>query len=135
MGAKKAAPKKEVIVIVGDGSIQMNIQELGTIMQEKLAVKIIIFNNNFLGLVRQWQEMFFEKRYSFVNLVNPDFVQIAKGYNIASKAVTKRESLEKDIETLLNTKGSYLLDIHVAKEEKVFPMVPNGASVDQVLLQ
>lgn len=135
IGAKKASPEKEVIVVVGDGGLQMNIQELCTIMQEKLAIKILVLNNNYLGLVRQWQEMFFDKRYSYVNLINPNFGQIAQGYNIDHAETHNRKMLEKDLDKCLRKKEAFLLDIHVAQEEKVFPMVPNGASVDQVLLQ
>lgn len=135
VGAKRAQPNREVIAIMGDGGAQMNIQELGTLMQEGLAVKIIILNNNHLGLVRQWQEMFFEKRYSFVDLQNPDFVKIANGYNIPAHKVDDRETLNDALDTLLNVDKPYMLEICVAKEEKVFPMVPNGSSVSDVRLQ
>lgn len=135
IGAKKAQPSRDVIAIIGDGGAQMNIQELGTIMQEKLPIKIIILNNSYLGLVRQWQEMFFEKRYSFVDLVNPDFTQVAKGYMIQGEKVTERKHLHTALDTLIHTKSSYLLDISVKQEEKVFPMIPGGASIDDIRLK
>ena len=135
IGAKTAAPKRQVIAVIGDGSFQMNIQELATIAQEQLPVKIIILNNNFLGMVRQWQQMFFEKRYSFVNIKNPDFVGVAKGFFIAGEKVDKREALAKAIDTLLATDKPYLLDIHVKQEHNVFPMVPTGAAVDEIRLE
>ena len=135
IGVKKAKPDREVVAIMGDGGSQMNIQELGTIMQEKLPVKIIILNNNHLGLVRQWQEMFFEKRYSFVTLENPDFIQIAKGYNITGEKVETREHLAKALDTLLRSDKPYILDIRVAQEENVFPMMPTGAGVGEMRLK
>lgn len=134
IGVKKANPQAEVIAIMGDGGAQMNIQELGTIMQEKLPVKIIILNNNHLGLVRQWQEMFFDKRYSFVDLKNPDFVQIANGYGITGTTVDTRENIDQAFQQLLQADKPYLLDIRVAKEENVFPMVPSNAGVGEVRL-
>ncbi len=135
MGAKLAKADKEVIAIIGDGGFQMTIQELGTISQYGIAVKIIILNNSFLGMVRQWQQMFFEKRYSFTELTNPDFQLIAQGYGIENQKVEKREDLEKSIKHLLNNKGPYLLEIVVDKEENVFPMVPSGASVADIRLE
>lgn len=134
IGVKKANPQAEVIAIMGDGGAQMNIQELGTIMQEKLPVKIIILNNNHLGLVRQWQEMFFDKRYSFVDLKNPDFVQIANGYGITGTTVETRDNIDQALQQLLQADKPYLLDIRVAKEENVFPMVPSNAGVGEVRL-
>ena len=135
MGAKLAKADKEVIAIIGDGGFQMTIQELGTISQYGIAVKIIILNNSFLGMVRQWQQMFFEKRYSFTELTNPDFQLIAQGYGIENQKVVKRDDLEKSIEDLLNNKGPYLLEIVVDKEENVFPMIPSGASVADIRLE
>lgn len=135
MGAKLGTPKRQVVAIVGDGSFQMTIQELATIAQEKLPVKIVILNNNFLGMVRQWQELFFDKRYSFVDLKNPDFVALAKGFYIDAHRVTKRKDLAKSIDVLLKKTGPYVLEVEVEKEEKVFPMVPSGAGVDEVRLQ
>lgn len=134
IGAKKAQPQRDVIAIMGDGSAQMNIQELGTIMQEKLPIKIIILNNSFLGLVRQWQEMFFEKRYSCVDLINPDFTQIAKAYMIQGEKVTQRKDLGTALDTFINAQSSYLLEIKVKQQEKVFPMIPGGASIDEIRL-
>ena len=134
MGAAIARPEKQVICFVGDGGLQMTIQELGTLMQDKVAVKIVVLNNKFLGMVRQWQEMFFESRYAETNIESPDFVQIAKGYNINGQKVTKREDLSSAIDKMLLTKGSYLLEVAVEKETNVFPMIPPGASVDEIKL-
>lgn len=135
MGAKVAAPKRQVIAIVGDGSFQMTIQELGTIAQENLPVKIVILNNNYLGMVRQWQQMFFEKRYSFTYLKNPDFVAIAKGFGIKAEKVEKREQVSKALDRMLKSENPYLLDIRVETEHNVFPMVPTGASVTEIRLE
>lgn len=135
IGAKMANPENEVIAIIGDGSFQMTIQELATIAQEGIVIKIIILNNNFLGMVRQWQHLFFEKRYSFVDLKNPDFVTVAKGFHIDGEKVEKYSDLEKAIERLLKYKKSYLLEVVVEKETNVFPMVPAGASVEEVRLE
>lgn len=135
MGAKYATPKREVISISGDGGFQMNIQELATIAQEQLPVKIIILNNNFLGMVRQWQQLFFEKRYSMVNLKNPDFVKVAEGMHIPAEKIEDRKDLQKALKRLLDSKGPRLLEIVVEKEENVFPMIPTGASVDEIRLE
>lgn len=135
MGAKLGAMDKEVYAIMGDGGFQMTIQELGTIMQEKLPIKIIILNNNFLGMVRQWQQLFFEKRYSFTTLVNPNFLEIAKGYNIPGKKVTKREELDKEMKAMRAHKGPYVLEVDVEQEDNIFPMVASGASVEEVTLE
>jgi len=113
----------------------MNIQELGTIMQEKLPVKIIILNNHFLGMVRQWQALFFEERYSFVHMDNPDFNKIADGYGIPNELIKERKDLSKALDRMLKAKGPYLLDIYVKKEENVFPMVPSGATVDEIRIK
>lgn len=134
IGAKIAAPDRQVIAIVGDGGFQMNIQELATLAQENLPVKIIILNNNFLGMVRQWQELFFEKRYSFVNLKNPNFIDICKGFFIPAEKVEKPDLLPKAITKLLNSKTPQLLEIIVEKEGSVFPMIPTGAAVDEMRL-
>jgi len=133
-GAKMASPEREVIAVIGDGGFQMTIQELGTLFQTKTTIKILLLNNEFLGMVRQWQELFFDKRYSFTNMVNPDFQTIAKGYSIESEKVTERNQLTVAIDKFLNHKGSYLLEVKVKKEENVFPMVPTGASVSEVRL-
>ncbi|MHA8056241.1 biosynthetic-type acetolactate synthase large subunit [Aquirufa nivalisilvae] len=134
-GAKVAIPEREVIAVIGDGGFQMTLQELGTIAQSGLPVKIIILNNNFLGMVRQWQSMFFDNRYSFVELQNPDFITIARGFGIEGHTVSDRNNLGESLDTLLNSKKPYLLEIICEKEENVFPMVPAGACVTKVMLE
>lgn len=135
IGAKMANPGKQVIAIIGDGGFQMTLQELGTIMQNNIGVKIIILNNGYLGMVRQWQQMFFEKRYSFTNIQSPDFVALAASYNIKGLKVEKQEDLSHALDQLLNTENAFLLEVKVAKEDNVFPMVPTGASVAEIRLQ
>ena len=135
IGAKFGAPDRTVIAIIGDGGIQMTIQELGTIMQSGVNVKIIILNNRFLGMVRQWQQLFHDKRYSFVNITSPDFVMVAKGYGIQGELVSDRETLKQSLVNMLNHDGSYLLEIMVGKENNVFPMVPQGCSVSEIRLK
>jgi len=135
MGAQLAAPDRTVVTVVGDGGFQMTIQELGTIVQNKLPVKIVLLNNNFLGMVRQWQQLFFEKRYSFTELVNPDFLMIAKGFGMNGQKVSSRDNLGNAIQEMLDYKGPYLLEIVVEKEDNVFPMVPAGASVSHIILE
>ena len=135
IGAKMANPEKQVIAIIGDGGFQMTLQELGTIMQNNIGVKIIILNNGYLGMVRQWQQMFFEKRYSFTNIQSPDFVALAASYNIKGVKVEKQEDLSNALDQLLNTENAFLLEVKVAKEDNVFPMVPTGASVAEIRLQ
>ena len=135
LGAKIGNQKREVIAVIGDGGFQMTIQELGTIFQTKAAVKIIILNNNFLGMVRQWQQLFFEKRYASTEMINPDFVAIAKGYFIESSKVSIRENLDKEIIKMLNHDGPYLLEVIIEKEENVFPMIPTGSSVADIRLE
>lgn len=134
-GAKVAVPEREVVAVIGDGGFQMTLQELGTIAQSKLPVKIIILNNNFLGMVRQWQQLFFDNRYSFVELQNPDFITIAKGFGIKGHTVKDRADLSSSLNTLLDSNEPYLLEIICEKEENVFPMVPAGACVTKVRLQ
>ncbi len=134
IGAKMGAPEREVIAVIGDGGYQMTIQELGTIFQTKVPVKIVVLNNDFLGMVRQWQQLFFDKRYASTELVNPDFVAIAKGYHIDAKRVTKREDLEQAVEEMLASKEAYFLEVCVEKEDNVFPMIPSGASVSDCRL-
>ncbi|AZA54122.1 biosynthetic-type acetolactate synthase large subunit [Chryseobacterium sp. G0201] len=134
IGAAYGKPDRQIIAIMGDGGAQMNIQELGTIMQYKPDVKIIILNNSFLGMVRQWQELFHEERYSFVDIQSPDFVQVAKGYGINGKKVTERKDLKTSVEEMLAHKGAYLLEVMVDKKYNVFPMVPQGKSVSKVVL-
>lgn len=135
IGAKLANPEKQVIAIIGDGGFQMTLQELGTIMQNNIGVKIIILNNEYLGMVRQWQQMFFEKRYSFTNIQSPDFVALAASYSIKGVKVEKQEDLSHALDELLNTENAFLLEVKVAKEDNVFPMVPTGASVAEIRLQ
>ncbi len=135
IGVKVAKPEREVIVVVGDGSFQMNIQELATLAQEQIPVKIILLNNNFLGMVRQWQQLFFEKRYSFVDLKNPDFVAVSRGFFVDAEKVTERENLSHSLDVLLASKKPTLLEVVVKKEGNVFPMVPSGASVEEVRLE
>tara|TARA_Y100000768_G_scaffold382011_1_gene361619 strand:+ start:6446 stop:8146 length:1701 start_codon:yes stop_codon:yes gene_type:complete len=134
IGAKMGDPKREVIAVIGDGGYQMTIQELGTIFQNKVAVKIVVLNNDFLGMVRQWQQMFFEKRYASTEMVNPDFVAIAKGYYLKAERVTRREELDSAISRMLSNDDPYFLEICVEKEDNVFPMIPTGASVSDIRL-
>lgn len=133
-GAKMGAPNQEVILIVGDGGLQMTIQEFGTIMQTEAAVKIVLLNNKFLGMVRQWQELFFDKRYSETVMFNPDFIKVAEAYGIKGKKVLERPELEDSIKEMLAHNGAYLLEVSIEKEANVFPMVPTGASVSEVVL-
>ena len=133
-GAKMGAPDREVIAVVGDGGFQMTIQELGTLFQTQARVKILLLNNQFLGMVRQWQQLFFDKRYSQTEMVNPDFQTIAKGYHIETEKVSTPEALSDAVDHMLKHDGSYLLEVLVEKEDNVFPMVPTGASVSDVKL-
>ncbi len=135
IGAKVGKPDREVVLFVGDGGFQMTIQELGTIFQEGIGVKIVLLNNSFLGMVRQWQEMFFDRRYSFTELKNPDFQAIAGGYSIRSLKVSAREDLDGAIKEMSETPGPFLLEVVVEKEGNVFPMVPAGASVSDIRLE
>jgi acetolactate synthase-1/2/3 large subunit len=134
IGAKYGAPERTVIAVMGDGGAQMNIQELGTIMQFKPNVKILILNNSFLGMVRQWQELFHEKRYSFTDIQSPDFVQVAKGYGIKGNKVALREELKAALQEMLAHPESYLLEVAVRMEDNVFPMVPQGKGVSEIVL-
>ncbi|MCL6295516.1 biosynthetic-type acetolactate synthase large subunit [Jejuia spongiicola] len=134
IGAKMAAPDREVVAIIGDGGYQMNIQELGTIFQQKVPVKIVVLNNEFLGMVRQWQQLFFDKRYASTEMTNPNFVAIAEGYYIKAKKVVKREELADAVKEMIASKESYFLEVCVEKEDNVFPMIPSGASVSDVRL-
>ncbi|MBW8332626.1 MAG: biosynthetic-type acetolactate synthase large subunit [Prolixibacteraceae bacterium] len=135
MGAKIGQPDRVVFAVAGDGGFQMTIQELGTIAQYELDIKIIVLNNNFLGMVRQWQQLFFEKRYSFTEMKNPDFVGIAKAYGLASQKVTSRDQLEDAVQEMLDHKGPFVLEVVVEKEDNVFPMIPTGASISDILLE
>jgi acetolactate synthase-1/2/3 large subunit len=134
-GAKVGAPDRDVVAFIGDGCFQMTIQELGTIAQSGLPVKIIILNNNFLGMVRQWQQLFHQKRYSFVELQNPDFITIGKGFGIDGHTCSARENLSDSLDTMLASDKPYLLEVLVEKEENVFPMVPTGACVADIRLE
>lgn len=134
-GAKVGDPSREVVAIIGDGCFQMTLQELGTIAQSGLPVKAIILNNNYLGMVRQWQQLFFEKRYSFVELQNPDFITIAKGFGIAGHTCDQRENLSDSLDKMLQSDKPYLLEVIVEKEENVFPMVASGACVSEIRLK
>ena len=135
IGAKMGAPEREVVAIIGDGGYQMTIQELGTIFQTQVAVKIVVLNNDFLGMVRQWQELFFDKRYASTEMTNPDFVTIAKGYHIEAVRVTERNKLDSAVKEMMLSKKPFFLEICVEKEGKVFPMIPSGASVSDVRLE
>ena len=135
IGAKMAAPDREVVAIIGDGGYQMTIQELGTIFQNKVPVKIVVLNNEFLGMVRQWQQLFFDKRYASTEMVNPNFVAIAQGYYIEAQKVTKREDLASAVKDMIASDEPYFLEVCVEKENNVFPMVPSGASVSDIRLE
>ncbi|MEN8703753.1 MAG: biosynthetic-type acetolactate synthase large subunit [Polaribacter sp.] len=135
IGAKMAAPDREVVSISGDGGYQMTIQELGTIFQQKAAVKVVVLNNDFLGMVRQWQQLFFDKRYASTEMVNPNFVAIAEGYYIKARKVTKREDLAEAVAEMMQSKEAYFLEVCVEKEDNVFPMIPTGASVSDIRLE
>jgi acetolactate synthase I/II/III large subunit len=135
LGAKLAVPQKQVVAVIGDGGFQMTVQELGTIMQYKIPVKVIVLNNNFLGMVRQWQQLFHGKRYSFTEMVNPDFIKIAEAYNIPAKKVKSRDELLPALKEMLEATTPYFMEVVVEKEDNVFPMVPAGASVSEILLE
>lgn len=135
IGATFGRPDRTVCVFMGDGGLQMNLQELGTIMEQKAPVKIILLNNNYLGNVRQWQAMFFGRRYSFTPMLNPDYMKIAEAYEIPSRRVMKREELQDAIHEMLTTEGPFLLEACVIEEGNVLPMTPPGSSVNQMLLE
>jgi acetolactate synthase-1/2/3 large subunit len=135
LGAKLAKPQNQVVAVIGDGGYQMTVQELGTIMQYEIPVKIMVLNNSFLGMVRQWQQLFHGKRYSFTEMTNPDFVKLAGAYNIKARKVEARENLNEALQEMLDSKTSYFLEVVVGKEDNVFPMVPAGAGVSDVLLE
>ena len=135
IGAKMGMPNREVIAIIGDGGYQMTIQELGTILQTEAAVKIVVLNNSFLGMVRQWQELFFDKRYASTVMKNPDFVKIAEGYGIEANRVSKRENLSEAIKTMVQSKDAYFLEVVIEQEDNIFPMIATGASVSDVRLR
>ena len=135
IGAWYGAPERTVVAVIGDGGFQMTLQELGTIMQFGAKVKILILNNEFLGMVRQWQQLFNDRRYSFVDITSPDFVAVAKGYYIEGQRVSSRDHLNDALKTMLNHDGSYLLEVMVGKENNVFPMVAQGTSVSEIRLK
>jgi acetolactate synthase-1/2/3 large subunit len=135
IGAKMAMPEREVISISGDGGYQMTMQELGTIFQTKTPVKVVVLNNDFLGMVRQWQQLFFDKRYASTEMINPDFVTIAKAYHLNAKRITKREELNDAIQEMISSKEAYFLEVCVEKEDNVFPMIPSGATVSDIRLE
>ena len=135
IGAKQGAPEREVVAIIGDGGYQMTIQELGVIFQHQIPVKIVVLNNDHLGMVRQWQELFFERRYASTVMVNPDFVKIAEGYHIEAKRVSERSELQSTINEMIASDKPYFLEIKVEKEDNVFPMIPSGASVSDIRLK
>lgn len=134
IGAKMACPEREVVAVIGDGGYQMTIQELGTVFQTKAAVKIVVLNNDFLGMVRQWQQLFFDKRYASTEMLNPDFIKIAEGYYLKARRVTKREDLANAVEEMIKSKEPYFLEVVVEKEANVFPMIPTGCSVSEIRL-
>ena len=132
IGAKLGAPDREVVLFAGDGGLQMTIQELGTIFQSKIPVKIVLLNNSFLGMVRQWQELFYDRRYSFTEMVNPDFGLIARGNGLSYRCVERREELDEAIAAMKASEGAFLLEVRVEGEENIFPMVPAGAPVSEI---
>jgi acetolactate synthase-1/2/3 large subunit len=134
IGAKYGAPDRTVVVFVGDGGFQMTIQELGTIMENNIDIKIVLLNNNFLGMVRQWQELFFDERYSETHLKNPDFVKIADAYGIKGRKVTQRDELDDAIAEMLSHQGAYLLEVVVETKGMVYPMVPAGGNITNIIL-
>ena len=134
IGAKMACPEREVVAVIGDGGYQMTIQELGTVFQTKAAVKIVVLNNDFLGMVRQWQQLFFDKRYASTEMVNPDFVKIAEGYYLKARRVTERNDLADAVEEMIKSNEPYFLEVVVEKEANVFPMIPTGSSVSEIRL-
>ncbi len=135
IGAKMGAMDREVVAVIGDGGYQMTIQELGIIFQHQVPVKIVVLNNDHLGMVRQWQELFFEKRYASTVMVNPDFVKIAEGYHIEAKRVSERKDLKSTVQEMMASDKPYFLEVKVEKEDNVFPMIPSGASVSDIRLK
>jgi len=134
IGAKMGAPDREVVAIIGDGGYQMTCNELGTVLQTKVPVKIVVLNNSYLGMVRQWQELFFDKRYASTEMVSPDFVKLAEAYDIKAVRVSKREDLAEAIKTMIASKESYFMEVIIEQEDNVFPMIPTGASVSDIRL-
>jgi acetolactate synthase-1/2/3 large subunit len=134
IGAKMGAPEREVVAIIGDGGYQMTCNELGTILQTKAAVKIVVLNNSYLGMVRQWQELFFDKRYASTEMISPNFVKLAEAYDIEAVKVSKREDLADAIKTMIASKDAFFLEVVIEQEDNVFPMIPTGASVSDIRL-
>ena len=135
IGAKMGAMDREVVAIIGDGGYQMTIQELGVIFQHNVPVKIVVLNNDHLGMVRQWQELFFDRRYASTVMTNPDFVKIAEGYHIKSRRVSERTDLQDAVKEMMASKDPYFLEVKVEQEDNVFPMIPSGASVSDIRLK
>ena len=135
IGAKMGAMDREVVAIIGDGGYQMTIQELGVIFQHNVPVKIVVLNNDHLGMVRQWQDLFFDRRYASTVMTNPDFVKIAEGYHIQSRRVSERTDLQEAVQEMMASKDPYFLEVKVEKEDNVFPMIPSGASVSDIRLK
>lgn len=133
VGAAVANPDKQVICIAGDGSIQMNIQELGTISAYNIPVKVVILNNHYLGMVRQWQELFYDRRYSATPMKNPDFIKVAGAYGVAGRMIDKQEDVESALKEMLDHKGAYFLEVRIEPEENVYPMVPAGAAINRMI--
>ena len=135
IGAKMGMPGRDVVAVIGDGGYQMTIQELGTIFQTKVPVKILLLNNGFLGMVRQWQQMFFDKRYASTEMINPDFGKIAEGYFIKNRKVTERAELPDAIKEMMESSEAFFLEVKVEQEHNVFPMIPTGKAVSEILLE
>ena len=135
VGAKLGCPDRQVVLFVGDGGLQMNIQELATIMQSHVGVKIVLLNNNYLGMVRQWQELFYNRRYSFTDMLSPEYSLIARANEVGYELVEKREDLDGAIARMLESPDAFLLEVRVEKEDDVFPMVPAGAAVSDIMLE
>lgn len=135
VGSKVGNPHRQVVAILGDGGFQMNIQELGTIMQSDVDVKIVLLNNSFLGMVRQWQELFFDKRYAFTHLANPDFQKVAQAYRIPSAKIERTSEIDEQVRKMLSSKGAYFLEVVVKEDENVFPMIPAGATLDDMIYE
>lgn len=135
VGTKVGNPDRQVIAILGDGGFQMNMQELGTVMQSGIDIKIVLLNNSFLGMVRQWQELFFNKRYAFTHLDNPDFQKVAQAYNIPSGKISRTSDIEAEVKKMLESEGAYFLEVEVKEEENVFPMIPAGATLDEMIYE
>jgi acetolactate synthase-1/2/3 large subunit len=135
IGAGVACPDRTVVAVIGDGGFQMTIQELGTAFQEKTPVKLVILNNEYLGMVRQWQQLFFSRRYSATELTNPDFVRVAEAYSVEARRVARREELGEAIDQMLRAESSFLLEVVVDREDNVFPMIPSGAAVSEIRLE